>query len=540
MMNACRPSVTLRITFVSWFVTLLLLLAGSSARSQEPPKDRPADSHTQRIQLSAVVSGKDGRPINDLHVSDFIIQENGTPLKTESADHYRAIATQSDPGLEDQLHIFSFDAKVDSDKLRPLLLNRRVILLYFDMTSLSRSELKRTVEASTQFVAHHMTAADLVSVVSFGAGFVVNSGFTNNRSALESALASLISLQDSALAGNMTSPCAANKGYCEELSSDDVHFDTRSSNAGFRALLDITLFSIRIPGRKSLIHFTGGDPRSARDYFGDLRGIASVANAWTLPIYEVDAREPIAEVASVKSGEEMTGGSRSNSVRKMRIELANLAERSGGRLFTNVSDFAPIFEQVQQDSRDYYLLRYNTPNMESDCRFPVVSVRVEKIPDAHIQFRPVLAALETPPAGGIALLPGYHHCTLQGIDSWEGTIARKDGFHIDYDIGEMAGNYTDSHCVSCDWTKNEVWRKKQIVNGHEATFVFTESDTETRVKQTVNGQVVFVPGETLHKKQLIVSVPDTHSNFYATIQTEDQLADMLLMIFTFRLDSPTD
>jgi VWFA-related protein len=540
VMNARRPSVTFRITVASSFMTLLLLLAGSSARSQVPPKDHSVDSHTQRIQLSAVVTGEDGRPINDLRAGDFVIQEGGTPLKIDSAEHFRAIAMQPDPDLEDHLHIFSFGAKVDADNLRPLLLNRRVILLYFDMTSLSRSELKRTVEASAQFVAHHMTAADLVSVVSFGAGFVVNSGFTNNRDVLESALASLISLQDSALVGNTTSPCAASTKYCEELSSKDVLFDTKSRDTGFRALMEITLFLIRIPGRKSLIHFTGGDPRSAGDYFGDLREITSVASASTLSIYEVDAREPFSEVSPVKSGEETPSGSQSNSPQKMRIALANLAERTGGKLFTNVSDFAPIFEQVQQDSRDYYLLLYNTPNVESDCRFPVVSLRVENIPDAQIQFRPVLAALETPPPGGVALLSGYHHCTLQGIDSWVGTIARKDGFRIDYDIGEMAGNYTDSHCVSCDWTKNEVWRKKQIVNGHEATVVFTEGDTETRVKQTINDQVVCTPGETIHKKQLIVSFPDSHANFYATIQTKDQMADMLLMIATFHLNSPID
>jgi len=119
-------------------------------------------------------------------------------------------------------------------------------------------------------------------------------------------------------------------------------------------------------------------------------------------------------------------------------------------------------------------------------------------------------AQETPPPGSMKLLPGYHHQRQQGIDSTVGTIWKQSGLKIEYDIGEMAGNYAE--CTSCGWTTGEVWRKKQTVGERKIVLVFTS------------------------KKMLVVSFPESHANFYAIIQSQDEMADMLLMLFTF---SPT-
>jgi hypothetical protein len=119
-----------------------------------------------------------------------------------------------------------------------------------------------------------------------------------------------------------------------------------------------------------------------------------------------------------------------------------------------------------------------------------------------------VTAQEAPPPGYIELLPGFHHHLKQGIDSATGTIGKKGGLQIQYDIGEQAGNYTQ--CTWCGWTKGEVWRKKQIVNGQEIVCVFTKN------------------------RRFIVSFPEAHANFYATIRTTGELTEMLLMLFTFR------
>lgn len=120
-------------------------------------------------------------------------------------------------------------------------------------------------------------------------------------------------------------------------------------------------------------------------------------------------------------------------------------------------------------------------------------------------------AQDVAPPGSIKLLPGYHNQPTYGIDSKTGIISKEGGVEIHYDIGDMAGDYTD--CLTCGWTKGEVWRRKQLVNGQKAVFVFT------------------------NKKRLVISFPSSHANFYATIHTSEQLTDTLLMLLTFQPSS---
>ena len=114
----------------------------------------------------------------------------------------------------------------------------------------------------------------------------------------------------------------------------------------------------------------------------------------------------------------------------------------------------------------------------------------------------------TPIPGSIKLLPGYHYQKENGIDSYAGKIWKKGGVEIEHDIGARAGNYAD--CKTCGWNDGELWRKKQNVNGQESIVVFTKSKT------------------------LIVVFPESKANFYATIHTEEDMADMLLMLCTFQ------
>jgi hypothetical protein len=109
--------------------------------------------------------------------------------------------------------------------------------------------------------------------------------------------------------------------------------------------------------------------------------------------------------------------------------------------------------------------------------------------------------------GKINLLPGYELRTEQGIDSAVGTISKTGGLKMDYDIGELAGDYTE--CSACGWTDGQKWRKEQIISGRKVVCVFAA------------------------KNLFVVTFVGAHANFYATIESEDQLADMLLMALSF-------
>jgi len=121
------------------------------------------------------------------------------------------------------------------------------------------------------------------------------------------------------------------------------------------------------------------------------------------------------------------------------------------------------------------------------------------------------AAQSQPAPGGIRVLPGYTHRHEMGFDSSVGTIKKPNGLSIHYDIGEMAGVYTD--CKLCGWTDGELWRRKQMIGAHPVVIVYTKA------------------------KRLVVSFPEQSANFHAIIKSESDLTDMLLMVLTFRSDT---
>lgn len=518
-----------------WAMVALVLATTVTARQQDLPqqKDDPPDFHTQLIQISAVVTGTDGNYVGNLRPENFTISEDGVVLKLLSADHYHAGNPKPNAKLEKDLRIFHLGSDLDRKAVRPLLLDHRVIVLYFDMSTLSRAELKRAVEASAQFVKERMTAADLVSVVSFGAGFAANADFTNDRAVLESALTSLVPLQESKSRSIKVFPCATDVGTCEvfkpELGSQP---DPNEQKNDLDAFFDLAVQLRELPGRKSIVHFTGIVPPGV-DYLWNF--IADVGKLGVTALYEVDMH-----AHTNRSGESSDVATTTNQPRtpaSMQEQLLSLAQESGGAFYSGVSDFRPIFQRVQQDSEDYYLLSYNSPNTMEDCNFPRVSVKLEGVSGADIKYRPILAARESPPPFEVTLLAGYHHCTEQGIDSAVGLISKTGGLHISYDIIDMDVEYK-SKCDWCEWSEGLVWRRAQTVNGHKAIFFLTQNNEPKQVKQIIEGKVVFVSEENITKR-LIAIFPDAHTSFSAPIQSEDQIADMLLMVSTFKSAVPT-
>lgn len=117
---------------------------------------------------------------------------------------------------------------------------------------------------------------------------------------------------------------------------------------------------------------------------------------------------------------------------------------------------------------------------------------------------PAARAADEPTPGNIKLANGYTHEAEQGIDTQVGTIAKKDGPSISYDIGELAGNRAQT--VLGDAT----WSKRQTINGNEVMTVLTKDGT------------------------LYVTFPKANANFYGKVKTPQETAEVLLMLLTYQ------
>ena len=109
------------------------------------------------------------------------------------------------------------------------------------------------------------------------------------------------------------------------------------------------------------------------------------------------------------------------------------------------------------------------------------------------------------PPGSIRLLPNYKHKRERGIDTSVGSIWKDKGASIKYDIGRLAGNYAQSQKAQGQY----YWYKEQVLNGSTVQLLFTKDRT------------------------LYVTFPKHTANFYGKLQSDEDLADILLMLATF-------
>jgi|ERR1051325_4534635 hypothetical protein len=122
---------------------------------------------------------------------------------------------------------------------------------------------------------------------------------------------------------------------------------------------------------------------------------------------------------------------------------------------------------------------------------------------------PLLSSSQTPkadpPPGPIKLLPGYQHKTERGIDTAVGRIWKEGGTTITYDIGIYAGLE-----IRPDQQDRNAWYKEQTINNQTVRMVLTK------------------------ERALKVEFVERHATFLALVPKEEDLADALLMILTYR------
>jgi|ERR1700722_13322012 hypothetical protein len=112
--------------------------------------------------------------------------------------------------------------------------------------------------------------------------------------------------------------------------------------------------------------------------------------------------------------------------------------------------------------------------------------------------------------GSITVLPGYQiEFASHAIDSFGGKISKQGGLTIYYDNLLGAGTRTDDPALM----KKTRWRNEQILDGHKVVLVLTKDD------------------------QLTISFPDWQANFFAKVRSPQEMAEVLLIVLTYRSGS---
>ncbi len=269
------------------------------------------------VEVDAQVTDRDGKPIKGLRQDQFTVSEDGKDQKISSFEYNDVEKIETAGGGADAAPVtISIAGVAQPETLRPIVRDHRLIVLFFDLTSLQPEDLERSTDAAKKFISQQMTAADLVGVVAYGNQLRVVSDFTTDRDLLDRSVDALLPGKESALAA--LADAAAQNGEDTvtqdtgaAFTADDTEFNVFNTDSKLIALESLTDLLREIPGKKSVLQFTSGITQTGEENRMQLRATTDAANRANVSIYTVDSRGLMADVPG---GDASTASASGNSL----------------------------------------------------------------------------------------------------------------------------------------------------------------------------------------------------------------------------------
>jgi VWFA-related protein len=394
-------------------VAALLAPAGSAQNPQQPaaPPPPPQVSANQKgairsavnlVEVDVAVTDRNGNLLKNLRQDQFSIAEDGKDQKISAFDYYDVEKLEKAEAADTAPMTIPIGSVAPPEEIRQQVRDRRMVVLFFDLTSLQPNDLTRSTLAARQFLTKQMTSADLVGVVAFGNQLRVIADFTNDRDLLSSAVDALLPGKEAQLAALAAATstgvdAAVNEDTSAAFTADDTEFNAFNTDRKLAALESLADLLRDIPGKKSVLQFTSGITQTGEDNRSQLRATTDAANRANMSIYTVDSRGLLAEIpggdasAGAAGGNAMFTGAavfqQSGARQDSRETLATLATDTGGRSFFDLGDLGQAFRSVQSDTSGYYLLGYYSTNTQHDGHWRTLRVKVAGVPGARIRYR---------------------------------------------------------------------------------------------------------------------------------------------------------
>ncbi|HUE57057.1 MAG TPA: VWA domain-containing protein [Candidatus Udaeobacter sp.] len=371
------------------------------AAQQSNPAQRRIHVEVNLVLIDVRVTDRNGKPIRELKPEQFTVFEDDKSQKVSTFQYFDVATIETAGTTEPKRIVVPLAGVAPAESVQQEIQNRRLIVLFYDMTSMHPDALLRAVKSGEQFLRAQMSPVDLVSVVAFGNQLRVLANFTNNRDALMRAIRGITPGKESWLTDYAdAAPAPGDEVVAEDtgaaFTADETEFNVFNSDRKLSAVESLSKLLRQIPGKKSVIHFTSGITQTGEENRSQLDAAVDAANRSNVTLYTVDARGLYATVpgddASMGAaiGRAMFTGDAVFRQAEMRYAsrdtLATLATDTGGRAFFDLGDFSEVFRRVQEEGTGYYLLGYYSTDSKHDGRWRRVRVKVS-VPGAHVQYR---------------------------------------------------------------------------------------------------------------------------------------------------------
>jgi VWFA-related protein len=377
------------------------------AQQQDSPRITTLVEHVDRVLTNVVVRDKKtGELVKGLKQTDFQVLEDNKPQHITTFDYQnvdqavtlaesQTVSGTSTTKKKTIADLVNNDFAAKPDELK----DRRLIVMFFDLSSMQPEDITRAVDAAKDYINHHMAPADLAASVSLVSGLSMDQDFTNDKQALLAAVSKYDGSEGSGYANG--SEGGGTDGTADDSSSfvaDDSEFNALNTDRELYAIRTICKSMEKVEQKKSMLYFSGGLSRQGIENQASIREATNECVKADTAMYAVDSRglQAInavgnASTGSIRGTSAYSGASMVSQLQSnfnSQETLGTLAADTGGKLFVDSNDFGPAFQQVQHDTEAYYIIGYQSTNSRRDGTYRHLTVKLLNHPDAKLEYRP--------------------------------------------------------------------------------------------------------------------------------------------------------
>ena len=361
---------------------------------------------TLKVQSNIVLTNvvvrnkKTGEVVRGLKEGDFSVLENGRPQKIASFDYQNV----DDAAILQEKNTVTGKATIadllnhDFAAAPATLKDHRLIVMFFDLSSMQPEDIDRAVEAAKDYVNKKMQPADLVALVSMDTGLTMGQDFTSDKAALLKGLGKYNGTEGTGFAnGNEGGNSGGTADNGSSFTADDSEYNALNTDRELYAIRSIAKSLERVDQRKSLLYFSGGLTRQGIENQASMRAATNEAVKANMAIYSVDSRglQALPAVGDASTGSLRGTSAYSGGAMQSQLDanfgsqevLATLSSDTGGKPFFDSNDFASAFQQVQHDTEAYYILGFHSTNAARDGGFRHLTVKLNRN-DVKLEYRP--------------------------------------------------------------------------------------------------------------------------------------------------------
>ena len=323
--------------------------------------------------IQVYVTDKDGNPVSDLKLDDFVVYDNKKLQKITDFEQYKLTSPTEMPQPQPDVKDIELPAP-----LREFI--GRKFFFFFDLANNNFQGFMKAQQAALHFIDTQLQPSDEVSILSFSVlkGLTLHEYFTKDRQAIRNVVNQIAAQGRVGRVENFEAILWRKLSGVEALDASEPGLSQSSSNPFSllgrlehkelmkRMLLKITELAkaLRyIPGHKHILFFSQGIPYSL------IHGI-QVGTPTTMKLFGPDRflinkyEEMLKELSNANTTvfslntEALATDMNVPETMKGELTLRRISQYTGGKFLGNIQNYEELLDTVQVFTGSYYVLGY--------------------------------------------------------------------------------------------------------------------------------------------------------------------------------------